>query len=131
MPAQRAIVVDGVSELRRAFGRADKKLGRDLATTLKNVGEPVRAGAERNVLGGIPSIGFAWSRMRTGITRSVVYVVPKERGRQSRANPKLRRPNLADKMGPLMDQALTDNATEVETGFNNLLVDVARTWERG
>lgn len=131
MPAQRAIVVDGVGELRRAFNRADRKLGRDLARTLKDVGEPVREDAEQKVLAGIPRIGFAWSRMRTGISRSVVYVVPKERGRQSRQNPKLRRPNLADLMGPEMDQALTDNAHEVEQRFNRLLVDVARTWERG
>lgn len=131
MPSDRAIRVEGVSELRRAFNRADKKLGRDLAKTLKAVGEPVRVDAERNVLGGISRIGIRWYRMRIGISRSIVYVAPKERGRQSRANPRLRRPRLADQMGPEMERALDANVKQAEAGFLRLLDDVGKEWERG
>lgn len=127
MPATDAIKVQGLRELDRAFLRASKTLDKELRAGLREAAEPVRRDAENRALERITRIGVPWSRMRVGVTRTLVYVAPRERGR----NRQLRRPNLA---GLLMDRAmqpaLDANIGEVERRVGQVLATVGREWER-
>ena len=114
--------------MQRAFSRADKDLSKDLRSTLKDVVEPVREEAERLAGQKIRNMGEGpWAGMRVGVTRNLVYVAPKERGRRSA----LRRPNLA---GLLMDRAmqpaLDAHEGEIEREVGDALDDLFKRWER-
>jgi hypothetical protein len=88
-----AVVVEGLTDLQRAFKAADVSVQRELRKALRLAAEPVRADAERLAVAGIPRIGTPWSRMRVGVTNREVYLAPKERGQKGR-DQRLRRPNL-------------------------------------
>ncbi len=125
------VVVHGLASLDRAFAFAGKDLQKQLRADLREVAEPVRVDAERRAVAGISHIGQPWSRMRAVARRTLVYVAPVERGRASRANPALRRPNLA---GLLMDRAmqpaLDAHTGEVLENFDLLLARVGADWEK-
>lgn len=121
--------VDGLRELQHAFKLADKTLERELRATLREVAEPVRADAERLAVAGIPTIGLAWSRMRVGVTRTSVYVAPRQRG--VRGNASRKRPNLASLLlGRAMLPALERNEPQVAIEMDRMLATVGRAWER-
>lgn len=130
MPAVgNTIRVEGLRELQRAFTLADKTLERELRDTLREVAEPVRADAERLAVSGIPMIGLAWSRMRVGVTRTSVYVAPRQRG--VRGNATRKRPNLAGLLlGRAMLPALERNEPRVTAEMDELLATVGKAWER-
>jgi hypothetical protein len=127
--------VRGLRELQRAFALADKKLARELRLALQEAADPVRYDAAqlagkriRNILS--PTAEVNWAAMRVGVTRSLVYVAPQERGRRSRANPKIRRPNLATLlMGRAMEPALVRNVATVERAVSRVLDTVGQAWE--
>lgn len=120
--------VEGLGELSRAFALADKALKKEFRTALREVAEPVRVGAERLAVSGIPTIGLPWSRMRVGVTRHSVYVAPRQRGRRSTILS--RRPNLADL---LLDRsllpALKQNEAVVAAEMEKMLDTVGGAWE--
>lgn len=91
--------VQGYREASRAFAKMDAELKAELTGGLKEAGEPVRAEAETLAVSNIRNIGDRWSRMRLGVTTSVVYVAPSARNRGGSP-----RPNLA---GLLMDKAMS------------------------
>jgi hypothetical protein len=132
--ASRAVHVEELRELERAFALADRELRNDLRDALEEAATPVRADAQtiagsgviRNLRSGQP-----WTRMRTGVGRSVAYVVPAERGVKARGNAKRRRPNFGDMlMGRAMEPALERNVENVQARFAELLDDVCRVWDR-
>lgn len=124
------IAVQGLRDLQRAFKAADAATALELRKTLRDIGEPIRLDAERLAVERIPRIGVPWSQMRVGVTTNLVYVTSKQRGRKSRTNPRLRRPNLADLLlGRSMEPALAENTHGTEVRFNRLLDTVARVWE--
>lgn len=126
------IAVDGLRQLQTALAKAeDKTTGRNLRDALKDLAEPVRAAAETNARARITRIGSPWSRMRTGVTRSAVYVAPRERGVKGR-DQRRRRPNLAPLLlERAMEPALDSNTTRVEAGLDRLLDQVADNFNRG
>jgi hypothetical protein len=128
MPNASEIRVHGLREMSRAFAKADKNLKKDLTRRLKKVAEPVRAEAARRALHEVRNIRPPWSDMRTGVTTSVVYIAPRERGRRSA----LRRPNLA---GLLMDRAmqpaLDAHSGEIETELGRMLDEIGKDWSHG
>lgn len=133
MPAldARTLRVEGLRELQRAFSVADKTLAKELRSRLRDVAEPVRAKAERLAVQEIRNIGIPWSRMRVGVTRSLVYVAPVERGVKTRGRTSRHRPNLADLlMGRAMSPALDANQGRVLHELEEVLDDVGRAWER-
>lgn len=131
MPAERVIVVKGLREFVAACDHADKQIRREVRGELRGVAEPVRRDAEGLAKSAIPRIGPLWPLMRVGVTRSLVYVAPRQRGKLSRANPALRRPNLATLlMDRAMEPALTQNAAGIEQRVERFLDDVGRDWER-
>lgn len=128
--ADSTLAVQGLAGLQRAFALADRELKLELTNSLKEAGEPVRADAETLASGRILGIdaGDPWSKMRIGVTKSLVYVAPKRRGTRDQ---KRKRRNLA---GLLMDgamlPALDQNAVEVERRVDKLLGQIGRDWER-
>lgn len=123
--------VDGLGELQRALRLADRDVRLGVRTSLRRMAEPVRSDAERLATSEIRRIGVPWSRMRVGITVHTVYVAPVERGRRSRQNQRIRRPNLA---GLLMDRAmlpaLQQNEQRTVAEFEEMLTTVANDWSR-
>lgn len=129
MPAVtgRAVVVDGLADLQKAWRVADRETGKQFRAALKSAGEPVRRDAERLAVTSISGIGRPWSRMRTGVTLKSVYVAPRHRGTRNRA---LRRPNLADLLlRRAMQPALNLNRVQVEERVQDALNTVGRKWE--
>jgi len=127
-----AVRVLGLRDLERAFAKADRRLVGDLKDALEEAAAPVRRDAQTLAGTTIRNLhaGDDWSRMRTGVSRSVAYVAPVERGVKGRANQRRRR-NLADLlMGRAMQPALERNQRAVERRFELLLDEVVDVWER-
>lgn len=129
--AERTLAVEGLQDMTRAFRAADKMLQRDLRRTLADAIRPVADDAESLAMQEITNIGIPWSRMRVGVTQTVAYVAPVERGVKSRGLATLRRRNLKNKM---LDDAMypaLDRNQELITGrVQSMLVDLAGRWER-
>jgi hypothetical protein len=124
-----AVVVEGLTDLQRAFKAADVSVQRELRKALRLAAEPVRADAERLAVAGIPRIGTPWSRMRIGVTNREVYLAPRERGQKGR-DQRLRRPNLrALLLQRSMEPALAQNTAAVMAGVDVALATVGRVWE--
>jgi hypothetical protein len=126
------VVVKGLNEMSRAFARADKGLKKDLRSSMKEIADPVRADAERLAGSKIRNMGAGpWAGMRVGVTQNLVYVAPKQRGRASRRNDRIRRPNLADLlMDRAMNPALDAHASEIEDAFGDALDGILDRWGR-
>lgn len=124
--------VRGLREMQRAFAKADKTLSRELRDALREVAEPVRAEAEQLAVQRIRNVGMDWSRMRVGVSRTLVYVAPKQRGVKSKADRRRRRPNFADLlMDMAMVPALQNNVRLIERRMDDMLGKVGSAWERG
>ena len=127
MPASNAVRVEGLRELQRAFKRADRTLALELRHALRDAAEPVRATAEQLAVSAIPKVTLPWSRMRVGVTQSLVYVAPRQRGAKS---PARRRPNFAVLLlGRAMEPALAENREEVVQRIDEMLAVVGHEWE--
>lgn len=127
MPAP-AVQVKGLRDLQRAFKLADATARRELRDALKEIGEPIARDAEALAVAKIRRIGKAWPQMRVGVTQSLVYVAPKQRG--SKQNRALRRPNLFDLlMGRAMEPALDQNIAGVDAAVGRALDRVGTSWE--
>lgn len=101
--AEYDIRVKGLREFMRATAVAERETKKLVRSELRGAAEPVRVEAEHLASSDITNIGGPWSRMRTGISASRVWVAPKERGSKSRTLTSAKRPNLA---GLLMRRAL-------------------------
>lgn len=132
MPAVGETVrVEGFRELQRAFKLAGGDLQTKLRVRLREVAEPVRETAEALAVEEITRIGVPWSRMRVGFTTTSVYVAPQQRGRLSRRNPALKRPNLAGLLlHDALEPSLERNVTGVTHGLEGLLEEIGTDWER-
>lgn len=129
MPAP-AVRVEGFRDLQRAFKLADASARKALRAVLKEIGEPIARDAETLATARISRIGKPWSQMRVGLTTTLVYVAPKQRGRLSKQNPARRRPNLFDLlMGRAMEPALDQNIPGVEAAVGRALDRVGSAWE--
>lgn len=117
-----AVRVRDLAETNRALRKADRDVRLGFRKGLREVAEPVRADAERLAAAEIRNIGPDWSRMRTGITTEVVYVAPRKRGIKKGAG---KRPNLAPLLAEQMEQALDNNADQIEGRFGDVIDRVA------
>ena len=129
--ATSTVHVRGYKELSRAFLKADKAIKAEMKDAFEDVAEPIRRDAEGLAVTQIRNVGPRWGLMRTRIIRAGIYVAPRERGRASKLNVGLRRPNLA---GLLMDRAmqpaLDRNEREVAERFDDALGRIERIWDR-
>lgn len=125
-----AVAVEGLRDLQRAFALADAASRKELRSALKEIGEPIARDAEAFATARISRIGKAWPQMRVGVTQTLVYVAPKQRGRLSKQNRALRRPNLFDLlMGRAMEPALDQNIAGVDAAVGHALDRVGSAWE--
>ena len=123
MPAEGEVYVRGMRELSRAFAYADRDSRRELRAAFREVAEPVARDAESLAVARIRRMPESprWSLMRVGVTRTAVYVAPKQRGVRRRDDPH-RRPNLADlMMDRAMEPALEQNQHEIEVAVEHAL----------
>lgn len=136
MPDEFTLHVRGYRELSRAFSKADAQLSRDLRSSLKAAAEPVRSDAELLARARIRRIRTAgtrldWARMRVGVTSTVTYVAPRERGVKARGRSRLRRPKFAGLLlSRSMEPALERNAPRVAAEVEHLLDVIGSDWER-
>lgn len=123
------LIASGFTDMQRAFAIAERSLSKETKVALRDVAEPVRHDAELLAVTRIRKIGLPWSRMRIGVTKSAVYVAPKQR-RGKGSSRRRARPNLA---GLLMDRSmlpsLNQNTGETERRFGRMLDAVGRDWE--
>jgi hypothetical protein len=112
-----SVSIIGLRELQGSFKKYSAELSVELTNELKIVAEPVRRDATTLALGNIRNIGGRWAQMRTGSTRSAVYVAP--RARRRRGSP---RPNLAPLLlQKAMEPALDQNTEKVYRGLEVML----------
>lgn len=127
MPNQPRVRVEGLAELQRAFGVANKTLARELRKGLRESAEPVKADAEVLASTRIRNMTSSWSRMRVGVTRTSVYVAPRSRATSGSR----KRRNLFDLMtGRSLEPALEANVNEVERRLDDVLGTVGAAWDR-
>lgn len=122
------VKVDGLRELERAFARADKHVQQDMRDALAEAAAPVRNAAQALAANQLRP-GDPWAGMRVGVSRSVAWVAPVERGTRTRS------PRSRPRFGTfLMDRAmlpaLEQNVHQVEQRVGKLLDEVADVWER-
>jgi hypothetical protein len=88
------LVVENYRELMRALAKADRDVRLGVRRELRHVAQPVQLTIEQLALSEIRNMHKSpqWARMRIGVTRTSVYVAPKQRG--ARKNPYARRPNF-------------------------------------
>ena len=123
----------GLRELERAFDRADRTVRNDMRDALAEAAAPVRRDAQSLAASQIRNVdsGDPWASMRIGVSRTIAYIAPVERGIKGRAGQRLRRPNLADLlMGRAMEPALDRNQENVARRVDDLIDEVADVWER-
>lgn len=124
------IAVRGLRELSAAFAQADRETRAGFRAEFRDLAEPVRRDAEALARSGVPRIGDAWAQMRTGVTRRVVYVAPKQRGVKGRGDDRRRRPNLAPLlMNRALEPALDRHTGEIEDRLERTLDRLAGRWE--
>jgi len=128
-----AVRVLGLRELERAFDRADRTVRNDMRDALAEAAAPVRRDAQSLAASQIRNVdsGDPWASMRIGVSRTIAYIAPVERGIKGRAGQRRRRPNLADLlMGRAMEPALDRNQENVARRVDQLIDEVADVWER-
>src|SRR5262245_59289514 len=123
--------VENLAGLQRAFKRASDTEAKLLTARLKEAAEPVKTAGKGKAPTQIRNMTEPWSEMRVGMARGIVYMVPKQRGRKSKANPHIRRPNLKHLLlDRAMIPALEENASTVTNSVQHVLDTVGRQWER-
>lgn len=112
------VIVEGISQLDRAFAKSSKDLQRGLREEFRVAAEPVRQQTEQLAIARIRNIGGlrprSWANMRTGQVRGLVYIAPKQRGRLTRQNPqRYRRHKFKPILKRQMEDALAANEEQV------------------
>lgn len=127
-----ALRVRGMRELQAALAQADRGTRLGVRRELRELGRPVQQDAQALALGRIPGMARSpqWAGMRVGVTRTLVYVAPKQRGRRNRQQ--LLRPNLAGlMMDRAMEPALERNEGKIERNFEEMIDRVADRFNHG
>lgn len=129
MPATTGVTVIGLRELTTAFATIGGQVNTEFRAAERQIAEPVRRDAEALTGSQIRNMHRSprWMKMRTGITRTLVYVAPRQRGVKGRGRNPRSRPNLADlMMKRAMEPALKRHTAEIERELEQVLDRVAR-----
>ena len=122
------IAVDGLKELNRTFKLAPKDVRLAYRKEMRTLGDPVKSTAERLVVQRIPRIGPNWSKFRTGVTQTLVYVAPRQRGVKARGDPR-GRPNLGIRLAEeVTGPALEQNKHRIEQDIEDMLDRLSAMW---
>jgi hypothetical protein len=125
------LIVENLAAVQRAFAKADRDVRLGFRAELRNVAEPVRSDIESVaplVIRNLPR-SPGWSRMRTGVTRREVYVVPRLKGVRGRGP--ARRPNFSRLMlYRAMRPAMLRHQAEIVRRFDEGLDRMAANFNR-
>lgn len=124
------VIVHGLPQIQRDLARSIPEVGAAMRLGLKEAAEPTAHLAEQLSLRRIRRMSRSpqWAETRIGVTRSAVYIVPKQRGVKSH-NPfdPRRRPNLVELiMSRSFEPALESGATFAQASVTRLLDEVLR-----
>ena len=124
----RAVRVNGLRELTRAFAKIDKDLSNEVRDELLDAVEPVKERAQQLALSRIRNMPQSpeWAEMRTGVSRArgVVFMVPAAR---SRRRPNRRRPNVGELLlERAMDPAVDEQTDQIVRGVEHVLDRLGR-----
>jgi len=122
------VVVTGFTQLNRSLAASGPAVSKAMRAGLKESAEPVAKIAEGLSLRDIPRMRRSpqWAKTRIGVTRSAVYIVPRERGVRARGDDPRRRRNLVGlMMGRSFEPALSLGAPIVERRVSRLIGEVA------
>lgn len=116
-------VVYGLREIQGAYAKLERDTRLGMHGTLRDAAEPVQRGAEALSQARITRIGPRWWKMRVGVTRTLVYVAPRQRGigKGKGADPRRRRKFGDLLMERAMEPALEQNETQVEQLIDRFL----------
>lgn len=130
--ATKAISVDGLTELNRAFARAERDVRLEFRGTLRKAAKPVKDEAEVLASTDISHMATPpWTKMRVGVTRSLVYVAPRERGVKSKTNRARRRPQFGDTLlDKALEPALEHNIDGITGEVELMLAGISKDWAR-
>lgn len=118
-----------LSVVTRALQQADDQMRREGQKELVTLGELVEHDSERLAAGTVVGSSVQWAAMRTGVTPSVVYVVPQLHGTRI---PARRRPNFSRRMlTRAMRPALAGRRAEVFSRFQTLTAKVCKAFNNG
>lgn len=132
MPAAPAVRLHGMRELLGAIAKADRDTRLGVRQVMIRTAQPVATDAEQLARQEISRIGESWPRMRVGLTRKLLYVAPRERGKASRGDARRRRPNLATlMMDRAMEPALEQHRPGFEAAVDHALDEMAARFNRG
>lgn len=110
------LVVAGLEQIQRSLAKSGPEVDKAMRIGLRTAADPVAKTAHYLELGAIRNMKFSqqWSVNRVGVTRSSVYVAPKQKGVKTRHwdDPR-RRPNL---VGLVMERAYKP-ALQLEAPF--------------
>ena len=128
------IFVDGLKELTETFRDAPMEVRLAYRKELRTVGEPIRSTAERLAVERIPKLvprkkGPNWSKFRTGITETSVYVAPRQRGVKARGDPRRRRKLGIRLAEEVTNPALEQNKHRIESDFDDMLDRLVVKWD--
>jgi hypothetical protein len=124
------VIVHGLGQIQRDLAKSNAQVGKAMRLGLREAAEPTSRIAEQLSLARIRRMPFSpqWAETRIGVTRSAVYIVPRQRG--ARVNNSLgsrRRPTLVTlMMGRSFEPALEAGADLAEASVSRLLGEVAR-----
>jgi hypothetical protein len=124
--------VRGLRELQAALAKADRDTRLGLRADLRNVAKPVQQDAQQLALSTIAGMPRSprWAGMRIGVTRSLVYVAPRQKGTRGRGPEG--RPNLANLlMTKAMEPALERNRPGIERSMETVLDRMADRFNHG
>jgi hypothetical protein len=121
--------VEGLASLTKHFAVIDKELSGDLRDGFRRAAEPVRRDAETLTVQAIGVSRTGWHQMRVGVTRTSVYVAPKQRGRGT--PPNRRRRSYRTTVLPRMVAALRVNESRVRHEAERVLNTSIAKWGRG
>jgi hypothetical protein len=126
------VAVRGLRQLSAALSKADRDVWLGWRRGLREIAEPVRRDAEQLATQNITRIGPRWRKMRTGVTRNLVYVAPRQRGIKTTGDRRKARPNLAGLlMDRAMEPALYQHEPEIEIAVERLLDRMASDFNHG
>lgn len=132
--ADRAVRIEGLSELVAAFRVYDRRMAQDIRTAIEQAGEPIRQRASQLVLSEVSGMArsrLPWWTIRSGVERNTIgYIVPMQRGVKTRGRERFKRPNLAPLIAEQEEAALNENIGRVEDEFVDALEEAARAWAR-
>lgn len=126
------VVVEGYRDVMRALTHAERDVRLGVRKELRQIAEPVKADEQATTLTAFRNMPRSpqWARMRIGVTRNEVYVVPSRKGARGRGRHS--RPRWADQFTTRVKQPVTDrHQATFERQIEQALDRIADRFNRG